>query len=150
MARQCVTLCLGETEVKLRLTLRGQKALKEKNPDMSVLAIIMSAVDEPEDMEALLTQALNWEGNKNKIKDGGQLYDELVDNGYCGSENFLALAMDIAKNAGLVTQDEKERLDRAIQRQLRKGLDSLENALSDEESEESSANPPEKLKTLDS
>lgn len=150
MARQCVALRLGETEVKLRLTLRGQKALKEKNPDMSVLAIIMSAVDEPEDMEVLLTQALNWDGNKNKIKDGGKLYDELVDYGYCGSEDFLVLAMDIAQNAGLVTQDERARLDRAIQHQLRKGLESLENALSDEEGEESLVNPPEKLKTLDS
>lgn len=150
MARSCVKITLGDNEYKLRLTLRGQKKLKERNPEISVIAAIMSAVDEPEDMEVLLTQALSWEGNRNKIHDGAALYDELVDHGYSGSEDFLGLCMDIAKNAGLVTEDEKSKLDRAIKKQLARNMDAMEVAmLGDEEGEERPDNPPPKFQTLD-
>ena len=84
MARQCYKLNLNGEEYKLRLTMAGQKALLELHPDQNALAIIMGAVDDLSDMEALLTEALNWEGNNNKIHSGAELYDELVDAGYCG------------------------------------------------------------------
>ena len=151
MGRQCVKLTLGDKEVKLRLTLRGQKALREKYPDDSVLSTIMDAVDDPDAMDLVLTQALNFEGSGNKVRSGEELYDLLVDNGYEGQEAFLGLMMDIAKNAGLVTQDDREKLGRVINKQIRMGMDRLIDAMDtpetlDEEGEEGPENP---LKTLD-
>lgn len=153
MAKQCVKLELGDKVVKLRLTLRGQKAIREKYPDDSVLTTIMDAVDDPEAMDLVLSQALNFDGNDNKIRSGEVLYDLLVDNGYEGQEDFLGLMMDIAKGAGLVTKDDRDKLGRVISKQIRMGMERLENALdapetldSFEEGEEGPENP---LKTLD-
>lgn len=153
MARNCYTIRVGGNEYKLRLTLKGQKKLKERNPGVSVIAAIMGAVDDPEDMDALLTEALNWEGNNNKIHSGEALYDELVDNGYCGSEAFLDIVLNIAKNAGLITEDERVKMDRVTRKMIRNGMAALDEELQDaddEEGEESQENPLEGLRTLDS
>ena len=150
MARNCYALRVGDKEYKLRLTLKGQKKLKERNPDTSVIAAIMGAIDDPDDMDALLTEALNWDGNNNKIHSGADLYDELVDNGYCGSEDFLEIVLNIAKNAGLVTEDERAKMERVTRKMIRSGMDALDDELqSDEEDEESQGNPLEGLQTLD-
>ena len=158
MARQCVKLVLGDKVAKLRLTLKSQKLLREKYPEESVMMAVMGAVDEPEAMEFLLTLALNFDGNDNEIRDGAELYDLMVDCGYSGQEDFLALAMDIAKNAGLVTQDDKDKLRRVVAKQIRRGMDRLESAFEDEpsfdtldgetteeEGEEGPENPPRTL-----
>lgn len=153
MARQCIKLELGDVTVKLRLTLKGQKALREKYPEDSVLSTIMDAVDDPEAMDLVLTQALNFEGNDNKIRNGEKLYDMLVDNGYEGQEDFMGLMMDIAKNAGLVTQDDRDKLGRVVSKQIRKAMDRLESALDEpetlEDDEEGEEGPENPLKTLD-
>lgn len=153
MAKQCVKLELGDKVVKLRLTLRGQKAIREKYPDDSVMTTIMDAVDDPEAMDLVLTQALNFDGNDNKIRSGEALYDLLVDNGYEGQEDFLGLMMDIAKGAGLVTQDDRDKLGRVISKQIRMGMERLENALDTPETldsfEEGEEGPENPLKTLD-
>jgi hypothetical protein len=153
MARQCIKLEVGDVTVKLRLTLKGQKALREKYPEDSVLTTIMEAVDDPEAMDLVLTQALRFDGSGNKIRSGEELYDLLVDNGYEGQEDFMALMMDIAKNAGLVTQDDRDKLGRVVSKQIRNAMDRLESALDepetlegDEEGEEGPENP---LRTLD-
>lgn len=159
MARQCIKLELGDVTVKLRLTLKGQKALREKYPEDSVISTIMDAVDDPEAMDLVLTQALNFEGSGNKVRSGEELYDLLVDNGYEGQEDFLGLMMDIAKNAGLLRQEDKETMNRVLSKQIRKQFDQLENAFesetefadldgeaNEEEGEEGPENPP---KTLD-
>ena len=153
MARQCIKLELGDVTVKLRLTLKGQKALREKYPEDSVLSTIMDAVDDPEAMDLVLTQALSFEGSGNEIRSGEALYDLLVDNGYEGQEDFMGLMMDIAKNAGLVTQDDRDKLGRVVSKQIRNAMNRLESALDepetlegDEEGEEGPENP---LKTLD-
>ena len=153
MAKQCVKLELGDKVAKLRLTLRGQKAIREKYPDDSVLTTIMDAVDDPEAMDLVLTQALTFDGNDNKIRSGEALYDLLVDNGYEGQEDFLGLMMDIAKGAGLVTQKDRDKLGRVISKQIRMGMERLENALDTPETldalEEGEEVPENPLKTLD-
>lgn len=123
MARQCYKLNLNGEEFKLRLTMAGQKALMERNPDQNILGIIMGAADDLDDMEALLTEALNWEGNPNKIHSGEELYDALVDAGYCGTEDFMKLALNIAKNAGIINQETKERLDRVVHKTISNQMD---------------------------
>ena len=136
MARQCYKLTLNGEEYKLRLTMAGQKALMERRKGENVLAIIMGAVDDLEDMEALLTEALNWEGNNNKIHSGADLYDELVDAGYSGSEDFLKVCLNIAKNAGLLTQDDRDRLERIVGTTVRRQMDVLLSHLEEEEIEQ--------------
>lgn len=154
MARRSFELKLGKETFKLRLTLAGQKTLKEKNPDTPILAVIMSAVDDPEDMENLLTEALNWDGNENTVTDGAELYDKMVDAGYCGAKKFMDVVLGIAHNAGLIDEPERKKVSRAITHQLDSTFDALlgdvdpEVDLSgNEEGDEGSERPI--LKTLD-
>lgn len=152
MARQCYKLNLNGEEYKLRLTMAGQKALLELHPAQNALAIIMGAVDDLSDMEALLTEALNWEGNNNKIHSGAELYDELVDAGYCGTEDFMKIALNIAKNAGLLTQDDRDRLERITGTAVRSQMEMLFNELEGinapaPEGEEGSENPTQMQET---
>ena len=148
MARNCYVLRLGSNEYKLRLTLKGQKNLRQKNPDTPIIAAIMGAVDDPEDMDALLTEALNWDGNRNSIHSGEELYDEMVDNGYSGSESFMQVVLGIAKNAGLLTEDERAKVERVTRKLISSSMDAFGEELEEQEGEESPENPPQ-LKTLD-
>ena len=145
MARQCYELNLNGEKYKLRLTLRGQKNLLEKRPGQYILAVIMSAADDLEDMEDLLTEALNWEGNSNKIHTGEELYDELVDAGYCGSEDFMKVALNIAKNAGIITQDNRDRLERVVGKAIAAEMDMILSQLEGKQITESEGeeNPTE-------
>ena len=150
MARKCYALKLGGEVYKLRLTLAGQKQLLEKNPDMPILATVMSAADDPADMEALLTAALNWEGNENTIRDGAELYDRMVDDGYCGAKRFMDVALNIAHNAGLIDDGERRKVSAGVIRQLDRAFDELagENDTAfDEEGAEGSEGPT--MRTLD-
>ena len=155
MARRSYELKLDKDTFKLRLTLSGQKALLEKNPDTPILAIIMSAVDDPIDMENLLTEALRWDGNENTITDGAELYDRMVDAGYCGAKKFMEIVLGIAHNAGLLEESERNKVARAITYQLDRTFDALlgsafaaETLSGDEEGDESSERPTNE--TLDS
>lgn len=150
MARQCFKLNLNGVDYKLRITLSAQKEIMERYPDTPVVAAIVSSFEDPADMEFLLTKALNWEGNENKIRSGEAFYDELVDAGYRGNEAFLKITLGIAHNAGLLSDDERAKVERKTLKLLRSGMDSaMEDAEDGEEGEESPENPP-KLKTLDS
>ena len=125
MARRSYELKLGDEVYKLRLTLAGQKSLLQKNPDTPIMAIIMGAVDDPVDMDNLLTEALNWEGNENTVHSGAELYDRMVDAGYSGSKAFMKVVLDIAHNAGLLTDDEQHKVGRGVSRQLDEMFESL-------------------------
>lgn len=154
MARKSYELNLAGEKYKLRLTMAGQKALMERFPEQNVLAIIMGASDDLDYMEALLTEALNWEGNPNTIHSGAELYDALVDAGYAGTKDFMVVALNIAKNAGIINQDARDRLERvtgkAIDAEMDMILNQLEGQINDViglvpveevEGEESSGNP---------
>jgi hypothetical protein len=153
MAKKSYELRLGNETFKLRLTLEGQKNLMRKNPDTPIMAIIMSAVDDPEDMDNLLTEALNWPDSGNSIQSGAELYDLMVDAGHRGSKAFMNVVLNIAHNAGLLTEDEQNKVGRGIARQLDAVFESLAGD-SDEpaeevlEGDESPENPTPK--TLDS
>lgn len=149
MARQCYKLNLNGVDYKLRLTLAGQKALKERDPETPILAVLLGALDDPEDMDFVLSTALNWDGNENKIRSGEALYDEMVDAGYRGNEKFLEVVLGIAHNAGLLSDDERNKVRRATLRMLREGMDNIDSDADDEEGEESPENPPLKVNTLD-
>lgn len=148
MGRRSYIVKAGGEEFKLRLTLNGQKNLQAKNPDVPILALVMGAVDDPGDMEALLTEALSWDGNENPTRSGSELYDRMVDDGKCGTGAFMELVLNIAHNAGLISEDERKKVQRAVERKLANGFnlltedDVLTDLSGDEEGGESSDNPP--------
>lgn len=145
MARTCYALTLGDHTYKLRLTLKGQKALRVRDPESPILAAIIGSVEDPDAMEALLTEALNWKGNDNKLHDGSDLYDEMVDNGFAGYEDFLGVVLNIAENAGLLTEQDRINVERSTSKMLRAVMEHFSD---DEEGEESPENPLKDLKTL--
>lgn len=129
MARKSYELTLNGEKFKLRLTMAGQKALMERFPGQNVLAIIMGASDDLDYMEALLSEALNWEGNPNTIHSGAELYDALVDAGHAGTKDFMVVALNIAKNAGIINQDARDRLERVTGKAIDAEMDMLLNQL---------------------
>ena len=93
--------------VKLRLTLGAQVALKKKyNEPMN--ATIFGAMVDAEKMAEVLSAALTWNGNENPIKDGEELYDILVDNGYCGELDFGGVITNIAVASGVLTKKQRD------------------------------------------
>lgn len=149
MARECYKLLLDGKEYKLRLTLKGQKALEEKFPGVAALGTVIGAVEDLDAMEAVLTQALNWKGNENEVLDGAELYDLMVDEGYCGADRFLAVMLGIAHNAGMISEDDRARIERATKRMIREGMKTLDAAEDAAEVHEAPADPTLAVKTLD-
>lgn len=92
--------------VNLRLTIGGQINLQTKFKKDNALNIIFDAIDNVQIMSAVLTEALNYAGNTNKIKTGTELYDMLVDNGFCGTTDFVNIMTNIALNSGLINKDQ--------------------------------------------
>lgn len=119
-----------------------------RDPNPSMMGIIMEAIDDPVAMSDLLTEALSWEGNQNKTHSGEKLYDELVEVGYVGTEKFLDLVLAIAHNAGLLSEDDCNKVARSTKRMLRKGMEDLMDEDDGEEGEEGPENPPEEYETL--
>ena len=155
MGRRSYIVKAGGDEFKLRLTLSGQKNLQAKNPDVPILALVMGAVDDPGDMESLLTEALSWEGNENPTCSGAELYDRMVDDGKCGTGAFMELVLNIAHNAGLINDDERKKVQRAVEKKVESSFnllteddDPYADLSENEEGGESSDNPPMKMPTL--
>lgn len=155
MGRRSYIVKAGGEEFKLRLTLAGQKHLQANNPGVPILALVMGAVDDPGDMEALLNESLSWEGNDNPTCSGAELYDRMVDDGKCGTGAFMGLVLNIAHNAGLISDDERSKVQIAVERRLARGFIQLtedEDADLDDavggEGDESSENPPLRMPTL--
>lgn len=155
MARKSYIVKAGGKEFKLRLTLAGQKNLQAQNPGVSIMALVMGAVDDPVDMEALLTEALSWDGNENPTCNGAELYDLMVDDGVCGTGAFMELVLNIAHNAGLINDAERKKVQLAVERRMRQSFDQLieeedlyQDLSADEEGDEGSDNPQMTMATL--
>lgn len=155
MARKSYIVKAGGKEFKLRLTLTGQKNLQAKDPDVPIMALVMGAVDDPGDMEALLTEALSWDGNENPTCNGAELYDLMVDDDVCGTNAFMELVLNIAHNAGLINDAERRKVQCAVERRIKQSFDRLcenedpfEDLSEDEEGGEGSDNPQMTMPTL--
>ncbi len=138
-------------KVGLRLTLAGQKAMKALDPDGNVIENIMAALDDPAAMGELLTQCLNWKGNENSIHDGEELYDALVDAGKAGVADFGGLILDICRGAGILRQEDCERVNRIITKAAKAQSKQLEDAAAEDEGPPIQEGPadPLSLETLD-
>lgn len=109
MAKRYFTLHMEDMALQLRLTVTGQRTLKERFDEDSLQTVAEAATD-GQRMAALLEAALNWRGNTNAIRSGEELYDRLVDEGWGGPARFGGLAFDIAEASGLLETAQAERL----------------------------------------
>ena len=92
---------------RFRITLGGQKVLKEKYDD-EIMSIIFKALDNAEIMADVFEQALTFRGNDNQITDGEEMYDLLVDNGVSGIGDFADILFGIAAKSGIVSDADAE------------------------------------------
>lgn len=113
MAKRFLILRLEDMTLQLRLTVAGQRELKERFGEDSLQTVAEAATD-GERMAALLEAALNWKGSRNGIRSGEELYDRLVDEGWSGPARFGALAFDIGAASGLLEEAQAERLKRSM------------------------------------
>ena len=82
---------------KFRITLGGQKVLKEKY-DTEILNLIFQAIDNAEIMADIFGE----------ITDGEEMYDVLVDNGIAGVGDFAEILFGIATKSGLVSESDAQ------------------------------------------
>lgn len=127
MTRTYLPLQAGGTEYRLRLTMAGQRALRERWGE-EILPFLLSAAAEPEKLCGLLTQALTWPGSENPVTDGGELYDLLVDEGWRGQEAFAALAFNLGVVSGLLTRSQADELTQTVERAFRSAFEALTEA----------------------
>lgn len=147
MARRCYILKVGKKAYKLRLTLAGQKKIREYDPNSEIIGTIMSAISDPGAMDVVLTQALSWDGNENDTNSGEELYDQIVDECNGGQEYFAKLLLGIAENAGLMTEDQRKKMERRVVKML-KSDDQDDDPDDDMDLEEGESDPLERLPTL--
>lgn len=122
--KSCLPLRVGGAEYRLRLTMAGQRALREKWGE-DILTFLLAAAADGERLCDLLTQALSWPGNDNGLSDGPALYDLLVDEGGRGQEAFARLAFDLGEASGLLTAGQVQELKDAVERAFRQAFEGL-------------------------
>ena len=113
-----------EIPVQLRLTLGSQMTLKKKYK-RTAFATIMDAMDDAEVCADVLGEALTFKGNENTIKDGAELYDLLVDNGYAGYDGIGGLLLGVAAESGIITESVKEKALYSVTHTLESMFDNL-------------------------
>lgn len=118
-------------KVHLRLTCGGQRKLKEMFDD-DTMGVLMGAINEIDKTVAVLETALNYKNNDNNITDGEELYDLLVDNGYCGSEEFAKLITDIAVCSGIIKKAQANSIVKSVEKTYATMFDSLDDIVENE------------------
>ena len=98
-----------QLEVKLRLTVGGQLNLKKRFKE-NALATILDAGEDVEKCVAVLQEALRFKGNENKIQNGEELYDILVENGYKDYEGFGEVMLGIGVASGICSEEKKKKV----------------------------------------
>ncbi len=127
MAKKCYALTVDGKKVRLRLTVAGQRLLRERY-EQDIMQTVLDAASDGEKLAALLEAALNWKDSGNPILDGEELYDLLVDEGWSGQERFGGLALDIAGASGLFSAGQVERMKASIAQAVEEAFQSLEEA----------------------
>lgn len=126
-----------EDEVKkfsLRFSVASQLKFKKKYKNEGVQAVL-ACFDDLEMMLDFFTEALSFKDNKNPVTDGAEFYDILVNNGYCGQEDFTELVLKIAACSGIVKEEQGNKVAEAIADTYSAMFD---NFSSDRESEKNS------------
>ena len=113
-----------EKEFNLRLTISSQLKLKKLCGEEGI-QLIFTVMNDLELMLKLLTEALSFKGNENPVTDGEQFYEILVNNGFCGKEDFARLTFKIAVSSGIIKPEQEEKLSKMISDTYNTMIDSL-------------------------
>lgn len=138
-----MTISLSGEDVTLRLSAgKLQEFIKSsKNTEQTPLLAVLDALDTLERKAALLTAALQHKGNANKIKNGYDLLDELTDNGW-NDNKVRHLIVDLAAASGLTDTEDTQAIHDAVNKGLRKFVDTVATVLAGENPEKPET-PPE-------
>lgn len=113
-------LILNGTVYKLRITAGAQKELiKEK--EKSFFEILFDCMTDSLKCIDVFDKALNFKGNENEIHSGEELYDEMVDEGFEGTERFYDVLLKTAQTSGIINEEQKKKLEKAM-KEINKGL----------------------------
>lgn len=118
-------ITVGGQKLKLRLTYRGLKQLREEL-DRDPRAALVGAIGDPADLAPVLTAALSWKGSENPITDGEELYDLLVDEGYNGSDGFRELVFGLGVASGIWSAEEAQQLAASLKRAERAAFEVID------------------------
>lgn len=97
----------------LRFSVASQLKFKKKYKNEGVQAVL-ACFDDLEMMLDFFTEALSFKDNNNPVTDGAEFYDILVNNGYCGQEDFTTLVLKIAACSGIVKEEQGNKVSEAI------------------------------------
>ena len=138
MARYQEVLLDDGTQVQLRLTTGKleQYLTQIGGKDKNSLVGVLDALTFVGHRMKLFTAALTWTGNKNSIKDGGELLDRFLDNGLTPGD-IRAMVLQLAAQAGLLEEDQLEEMLAAAQEGDHKFFRYLANTVACREDEES-------------
>lgn len=101
----------GDTvDVALRLGVGGQLKLKKKWNE-STTDTLFTAVDDVERFVDLMTQSLNFTGNKNTIKSGEELIDLMAMNDLLGMTEKQKIITSLGRVSGIFSEKEKQAID---------------------------------------
>lgn len=101
-------------QIDLRLTLKGQLALRKRFSE-SALATIFSGMDDTTKLLAVFSEALNFKNNENVITDAEELYDAIVDSDLGGISGFREILVGIARASGLLSEKEAAAVNAAAE-----------------------------------
>lgn len=106
---RCIELTVGNRMVQLRLTTaKLQQYLKNNDGDkQNPLICVVDALSNLDKRISLFTQALQFPGNNNEIKNGADLLDLLHDDGMKPTE-VNRLIFQLACQAGLIDEEDLE------------------------------------------
>lgn len=113
MTKRYYALPVGGETLRLRLTMAGQRRLKEQWGE-DILPFLLGAAVEGEKLCSLLTQCLTWPESGNPVTDGEALYDLLVDEGWQGQTRFAGLVFALGEHSGVLTPDQAQMLNQAV------------------------------------
>lgn len=101
----------GDTvDVALRLGVGGQLKLKKKWNE-STTDTLFTAVDDVERFVDLMTQSLNFTGNKNTIESGEELIDLMAMNDLLGMTEKQKIITSLGRVSGIFSEKEKQAID---------------------------------------
>lgn len=140
MAKRFYALNLDGQKLCLRLTVAGQRTLRERFQE-ETLQTVLGAAGDSERMAALLDAALNWPGSGNQVTDGEVLYDLLVDQGWNGQVQFGGLAFDIAAQSGLISAEQAEQLKASIAQAVEDAFRLLDGGTEEQTEADTEAHP---------
>jgi len=116
---------------QLRLTLKGQLNLQKRFHASNTSEILLTAIDSPEKLAAVLGEALNYIGNTNEIKDGAELYDLLVDAGVRGDVGFAEIMTELGRHSGIFADEVAEGIQTMTRKTVEEGLKRLQGITPD-------------------